>query len=87
VTEPQPDLFGQPIRPDPVAVDRDQFIAWIVDRYLAKSTIDRGSAEHFAEAFFGAGGLLPAFDHPAFEWTKSAAYDLADEDMSYWEGE
>lgn len=87
VTEIGKDLFGQPIRDGQEAYDQEQFEAWIVERYLAKSSICSVDAEGFASAFFDPHGLALVFGHPDYGWTKSDAYDLADEDMSYWEGD
>lgn len=69
------------------AINRAEFEGWMVDRYLEKGRgIDRATAEAFAKLPFEPNGMHAlTFGDPEHDWTKSAAHDLADEDMSCWE--
>jgi hypothetical protein len=70
------------------AKDLDEFIGWIVGRYMQRSTvISRSDADQFARANFEKYGMHDgvAFGDPDYGWTVSDAYDLADDDMANWE--
>ncbi len=84
-------LLDNPAVPDlPEARDLDEFIDWMAIRFVEVGGMDSEEAKSYARMVFeGYAGDDPkqaTFLHPEYDWTESGAYDLADEDMSYWEG-
>lgn len=70
-------------------VSYGDFVGFLADRYAAKADMARSMAEHVAETtlviFLDDNGV--AYGDPGLDWTRKGANDMADEDMSNWDGD
>lgn len=66
------------------ARSREEFIDWMIARYhefapdMSEDDARKACEAHFMDGYCG------VFGDPAYDWTRSGARTLADEDMSYW---
>jgi hypothetical protein len=74
--------------PPDQTLTREQFTECFADYLRACGKLTQEEASEYAD------NVMPSwveelgygFGDPAYDWTESAAWDLASEDMSYWEG-
>lgn len=67
------------------AKDQEEFIGWMIDRYVARSDADEAFARASAEEQLKEQGA--EFGQAGYGWAKSDAYELADDEMDCWEGD
>jgi hypothetical protein len=74
-----------------VAMSKDghsfgKFIMFIAERFVRKGRVDKQDAVDMAiEALKSLADLGDKFGDADFCWDKGAAYEIADEEMSYWD--
>ena len=69
---------------------RDEFVTAISERYQARAEIAKHNADEMAEialvAFLEGENLAYGEQTDLYSWNTVGAHEIADTDMSYWEG-
>jgi hypothetical protein len=71
----------------PASDAQKQFIYDIAERYQQRAMLDLRQALECAQSTYDAFIEMEGveFGHPDYDWSQSGAWDLADEDLTYWD--
>jgi len=65
---------------EPEAQTLAEFLGWIADRLESRADMTRDDALTYADTF-----EIPPLNNPSYDWSRSAAHEMADDELSYWE--